>query len=439
MYWLIGVFLFLAFAYLVVRLWAEISALKRLEANIRNAREGLLEPAAIGRLGWTCAGRAISEYNATISTLRWMFKNVEDCQSRFHNEYTRSSTILQSLPGALLSLDEELHVTIANQQAESLFGAETEKLIGANLFELLNLNERDRELLRDAFLYKYRIRNQDISLNILGKTRFFSLNLGFYNDKEYDMGGVLILQDITEYRELMESLAMSEKLVVMGQLAGGVAHELNTPLGNILGYAQLVERGASALPALSGYARVISEEAQRCSRVIQDLLRYARHEQCTDNTCDINQLTVELIDAFLTCRLKRYLIEVQMNLSPGRLVAEGSGGQLEIVLTNLLNNSIQALDNVPDPRIVIESRFEAPYAILSVTDNGPGVPPDIRNRVFDPFYTTKPVGQGTGLGLSISNAIVAKQGGFIVYDGDYSDGARFVIKLLAVDMNRVRQ
>ncbi|MBU1775798.1 MAG: PAS domain-containing sensor histidine kinase, partial [Gammaproteobacteria bacterium] len=252
----------------------------------------------------------------------------------------------------------------------------------------MRLNERDRELLRDAFLYKYRIRNQEISLNMAGKTRFFSLNLGFYNDKEYDMGGVLILQDITEYRELMESLARSEKLVVMGQLAAGVAHELNTPLGNILGYSQLVERGASSLPTLSGYARVISAEAQRCSRVIQDLLSYARDDQCKDNTCDINELTVELIDAFITCRLKRYLIEVQMNLAPGSLVVEGSGGQLDIVLTNLLNNSIQALDKVPDPRIVIETRFEAPYAILSVTDNGPGVPPDVRNRIFDPFFTT---------------------------------------------------
>ncbi|MBU1775799.1 MAG: hypothetical protein KJ899_04060 [Gammaproteobacteria bacterium] len=118
MYWLIGIFLFLAFAYLVVRLWAELSVLKRLETSIRNAREGLLESADPGRLGWTRAGRLITEYNATISTLRWMFKNVEDCQNRFHNEYNRSNTILQSLPGALLSLDEELHITIANQQAE---------------------------------------------------------------------------------------------------------------------------------------------------------------------------------------------------------------------------------------------------------------------------------------------------------------------------------
>jgi len=268
--------------------------------------------------------------------------------------------------------------------------------------------------------------------------RYFSLNLSFYSDEENDLGGVLILQDITDYRQLMESVATREKLVAMGQLAAGVAHELNTPLGNILGYAQLLDRGAAEHPKLAGYARIIADETQRCSRVVQELLDYARKDKCCGETCDLNQLAQELIETFINCRLKRYRIEIVMDLSVEPLIAEGGCGQFDIVLSNLLANAIDALDKTESPRIVIKSWAEDSYACIGIADNGPGVPPAIRNRLFDPFFSTKDVGQGSGLGLSISQAIVAKRGGFIAYDADYRDGGRFVIKLPAVDLERAQ-
>jgi two-component system, NtrC family, sensor kinase len=438
MFWFSGAVLAGLFSYLAARLVAELAALRRLEIGILKAREGLLEPTPVEPYAWTSVGRLIPEYNTTIATLRLMFQTVEECQGRFLNERNRSNTILQSLPGALLSLADDLRVTIANRQADALFDVEPGQLIGANLFELLDLNERDRELLRDAFLYKHVIRNQEIALNVAGNKRFFSLNLAFYNDEENDMGGVLILQDITEYRQLMESVATREKLVAMGQLAAGVAHELNTPLGNILGYAQLLDRGAADHPKLSGYARIIADETQRCSRVVQELLDYARKDKCSGETCDLNQLAQELIETFINCRLKRYRIEIVLDLSKDKLVVEGSCGQLDIVLSNLLANAIDALDKVPEPRIVVRTWAEEGHAAVSVADNGPGVAPDIRNRLFDPFFSTKDVGQGTGLGLSISQAIVSKRGGFITYDADCGEGACFVVKLPSVDLERAR-
>ena len=436
LFWFSGAVLAGLFSYLAARLVAELAALRRLETGIFRAREGLLEPTPVEPYAWTSVGRLIPEYNTTIATLRLMFQTVEECQGRFLNERNRSNTILQSLPGALLSLADDLRVTIANRQADALFDVEPGRLIGANLFELLDLNERDRELLRDAFLYKHVIHNQEIALNVAGNKRFFSLNLAFYNDEENDMGGVLILQDITEYRQLMESVAMREKLVAMGQLAAGVAHELNTPLGNILGYAQLLDRGAAEHPKLSGYARIIADETQRCSRVVQELLDYARKDKCSGETCDINQLAQELIETFIKCRLKRYRIAIEMDLCPQKLVVEGGCGQLDIVLSNLLANAIGALDKTPSPRIVVRTWAEEGYAVISVADNGPGVPEEIRNRLFDPFFTTKDVGQGSGLGLPISQAIVSKRGGFITYDADCGEGACFVVKLPAVDLER---
>ncbi len=432
--WLSG----LVIIYLSVRLLGERAALRRLERSFMRAREGLLEPTPVDPYGWTSIGHLIPQYNTTIAALRLMFQTVEECQGRFLNERNRSNTILQSLPGALLSLADDLRVTIANRQADTLFDVHPGDLIGANLFELLDINERDRELLRDAFLYKHVIRNQEIALKVGGSKRYFSLNLAFYSDEENDMGGVLILQDITEHRQLMESVAAREKLVAMGQLAAGVAHELNTPLGNILGYAQLLDRGAVEHPKLAGYARIIAQETQRCSHVVQELLDYARKDKCSGETCDLNQLSQELIETFINCRLKRYRIEIVLDLCPQALVVEGSCGQLDIVLSNLLVNAIDALDKTPSPRIVVRTWLEDSVAAISVSDNGPGAPLDIRNRLFDPFFSTKEVGQGSGLGLSISQAIVTKRGGFIAYDDAHGEGACFVVKMPAVDLERAK-
>src|SRR5690606_5810314 len=129
------------------------------------------------------------------------------------------------------------------------------------------------------------LHNQEIRLEMEGRYRWISLNMSFLSEEEEDMGAVLTLQDITEYKQLQESVHNREKLVALGQLAGGVAHELNTPLGNVLGYSQLLRemcgnRGGDE--KIVRYTGIISDEAKRCSRIVQDLLNYVRHENCRD-------------------------------------------------------------------------------------------------------------------------------------------------------------
>jgi len=434
--WAIGAALAAAAGWLLAWVAAELAAVRELGRGIRLASEGRFEPLPIGPHAGTLTGRLIPEYNTTVSRVGLTFQSVVECQGRFLDERNRINTILQSLPVGLLSIGDDLRVSVANRQADALFGVETGQLVGQSLFDLLDLPERDREVLRDAFLYKYVVRNHEVGLKLGGKTRYIALNLAFYSDHDNDMGSVLTLQDITEHRALMETVTMREKLVAMGQLAAGVAHELNTPLGNVLGYAQLLERGAEGQPKLTEYARIIAEETRRCSRVVHELLGYARKDGCSDETCDVNQLVRELVETFVDCRLRRYQIEARTDLAPGELVAEGGCGQLDIVLTNLIVNSIHALDKVSDPLIVVRTWRDASSVCISVSDNGPGVPSELRSRLFDPFFTTKTVGQGTGLGLPISNAIVTRRGGFIAYDGDHAGGARFVVTLPAVDLGR---
>lgn len=435
--WLLatGVFLVVGFA---IGFWFNRLCLARLRQRILDARGGILEPVgALPPLPLYCRS-VIADYDLTINRLRSMFHTVEECQSRVLTERNKINAILQSLPGVLLNVADDLTIATVNRQAEEVFGLSAERLKGVNLFDLVSLNEHDRDLMRDAFLYKQPIRNQDISLTFAGKKRWFSLNLGFFSEHESDMGAVITLLDISEYRELQDTVANREKLVAMGQLAAGVAHELNTPLGNILGYTQLIEAQPSNADKVAGYAHVVADETKRCSRIVQDLLNYARTEQCSGEICDVGQLLNEVIETFINCRMRRYGIEVVMALPREPLVVEGDCGQLDIVFTNLLQNAIHALDGVAQPLITLRTLPGDPrYVRIAVEDNGAGVPEEIRSRVFDPFFTTKDVGSGTGLGLSISQAMLAKRGASIRYDSDYTGGARFVVTLPAVDMQRV--
>lgn len=404
-----------------------------LHESVRQVSEGLWCPVPTPAGRQFFLERLVTDYNCMILTLRSVFRSVDECQGRVVRERNKINAILQSLPGALFSVDDNLIIRTVNRQAEELFESDQSRLLGKGLFDLLQLGEGDLEILRDAFLYKRPLHNQEIRLEMEGRYRWISLNMSFLSEEEEDMGAVLTLQDITEYKQLQESVHNREKLVALGQLAGGVAHELNTPLGNVLGYSQLLRemcgnRGGDE--KIVRYTGIISDEAKRCSRIVQDLLNYVRHENCRDEVCDLNAVVREVIETFTTCQFRRNGIEAILILDSSNPIVETEVGQFDIVLTNLIVNAVYALKSVSYPKIRVETRVEHPeYASIFIEDNGPGIPAEIRNRIFDPFFTTKDVDDGSGLGLSISQALLAKRGGIIKHDPEYLNGARFIIKL----------
>lgn len=406
--------------------------LARLREGFRQAHDGILDPVDKPRHCSKFLYGLYEEYNQMILMLRNMFSFVEDCQERFLSERNKMNVIVQSLPLALVGVDDDLQIQTTNRQADHLFEESSRKggLTGLGLFDVLALNDSDREILRDAFLYKQNIRNQVIAITLGEKLCWLTVNLSFVTEQEHDMTAVMTLLDITDYKHLQESAYNREKLVAMGQLAAGVAHELNTPLGSIVGYSQLLMEQAEDSGAAAEYAVVIKEEARRCSHIVHNLLSYARKEQCHGESCDVNLLVEEVLDTFIACRLKRERIEVIRDLAEGELLVEGGCGELDIVITNLLVNALQALRGRPDGRIRLASmRESAGWVCLSIEDNGSGIAPEVRSRIFEPFFTTKDVGEGSGLGLSISHAMVAKRGGQIRYDSSSRTGARFEIRL----------
>ena len=242
-----------------------------------------------------------------------------------------------------------------------------------------------------------------------------------------DGASVVVYKDVTEEREVTRRLFQAEKMAALGQLAGGVAHEINNPLGGILAFAQIMSQDQRSTEDLENL-RLINDAALRAKRIVESLLRFSRrpldHER---GEVDLARVVEDAL-FLLQSQLRGSQVEVVKRLQPAKVL--GNANQLQQVVVNLAVNAVQAIDG--QGRITLECGPSAGgRARLSVSDSGPGVPPEIAERIFEPFFTTKPEGQGTGLGLSICYRIAEEHGGTIRLEKGPDGGASFEVDLPA--------
>ncbi|HEU4417127.1 MAG TPA: ATP-binding protein [Candidatus Angelobacter sp.] len=224
---------------------------------------------------------------------------------------------------------------------------------------------------------------------------------------------------------LHRQLARAEKLAAMGQLVAGVAHELNNPLTSIVGYAELLSDDIPAGPTRQKLDKMV-REAQRMKRIIENLLRFARQSSPEKKSANLQALLLDVL-SLREYHLRNQDVKVELQIEPDLPHVAVDEDQFKQILLNLLNNSIDALDGSREKRIKIEAARVGPRVIVRFDDTGHGFA-DV-NRVFDPFYTTKPVGKGTGLGLSICYGIVKEHGGEIQAANLEPQGARITLEL----------
>jgi two-component system NtrC family sensor kinase len=234
-----------------------------------------------------------------------------------------------------------------------------------------------------------------------------------------------------EIQQTQRSLVQAEKLASLGRMAAGVAHELNNPLTGIITFAHLM---LSRTPEENKDDRddlnVIIEQSERCAKIIKGLLTFSRARHHEKTVCNINDVLDKTLDMIKTNE-KFYHIKIHTTKSETALLAQGDASQFQQVFLNMLINAADAMNE--KGRLTIQTHKveenSEPYAEIIFIDTGSGIPDDVIEKIFDPFYTTKPPGKGTGLGLAVSHGIIKHHGGKINVTSKVGQGASFFIRL----------
>ncbi len=234
-------------------------------------------------------------------------------------------------------------------------------------------------------------------------------------------------RDVTEERNLQARLIQSEKMAALGTLAGGVAHEINNPMGGILAFSQLLLRDAAVDAEAKEYVREIEESAQRCRKIVRGLLDFSRAAPADQrDTVDLNDV-VEKALFLVEHTIGKHRVEMRRALSEGPLTVHGNANQLQQVIVNLVSNACGAIEG--EGHVALRTGVDGASVWLEVEDDGVGIALRDRDRVFVPFFTTKPQGEGTGLGLAVSLGIVENHGGTLDFSSEEGRGTTFSLRL----------
>lgn len=237
-------------------------------------------------------------------------------------------------------------------------------------------------------------------------------------------------RDVTEAKQMQQRLAQADKLAALGKLAGGVAHEINSPIAGVLAFAQMVIREMDQTDPHLSDLREIEDAARKCKVIVENLLNFARQDGTVAEETNITdvleplQSTLRLAGALI----RKHQIEFHTELPTKPLLVTANPLRLGQVFLNLITNAIHAMKE-SGGTLTVEAHEEDTMVIVTVHDTGVGIHPHSLKRIFDPFFTTKPIGEGTGLGLSIAYSFIKQYGGDICAESTLGEGSSFSVHL----------
>lgn len=365
----------------------------------------------------------------------WAVWTIFYFRARFESELAvsedRFRNIVENSADAIITISKDNHILSWNKGAENIFGWTTEEIIGKPIGLLIpETLLKSGELLCLAYGIQHAGFVKNYSTERIrkdGQIIPVHLTESVLHDSENQViGRSQIIRDISEVKKIEHQMRQSERLVTLGHLAAGVAHEIGNPLTSISSLVQLMERRSKSTEMKDQLAR-IRVNVERISKIVRELVDFTRPNLTKVSRVQVNDV-VENAVGLLRYDERTQQVDIQLDLDKNLSQIKASPDKLHQVVVNLVINALDATrDN--GSKIWIRTANQNDEVCILVKDDGMGMTNEVAEKIFEPFFTTKEVGKGTGLGLSVSHGIIKSMKGTITVMSEPEKGTTFTIRL----------
>jgi PAS domain S-box-containing protein len=338
------------------------------------------------------------------------------------------SRIIASTPNSFIVVDSGHRIVLANETFHNTFIKADVRVEGRKIEEIITSEELHYQI-ANAFLGVLSERPVELRYEIDGQERIFTSHI-IKMENEI----LLIVSDVTEERLRQESLMVTDRLASIGEMASGIAHEINNPLTGVVGFSQLLIK--KNIPQdIRDDLETINHEAQRAAKIVSGLLTFAYQSKPGWSMVDMNEILLNTLE-LRTYEMELNNIRVVKKLAKNLPLTTADSAQIQQVFLNIILNAEHAIKTSGKKgTLTVTTSFTDKNVIITFSDTGPGISQENLSRIFNPFFTTKKVGEGTGLGLSMSHGIIKQHNGNIYAESKRGRGAKFVVELPIVQVS----
>ena len=350
--------------------------------------------------------------------------------------------ILENMGNGVIAIDAEEKITMFNGEAERLTGLNNEQAIGKIAGDVLP--PELGQLLQQSLAQRREKVDLGVELALKGKNRYLSCNIALVEPPETgERGAIMVISDVTRLKELEHEKSQAQRLVSLGKLAAGMAHEIKNPLVSIKTFAELLPERYEESEFRYGFSQIVSQEIERINKLVMELLNLSKDSQGVFDKVDLVDLMDETL-LLLSPQLGSHGVRLEKFYQGELPPILADKDRLKQALFNICLNGVQAMTGGGNLRIKLSceqrhsreigDRAVSPKKVkIKIQDTGPGITKQDKDRIFDPFYTTKP--EGVGIGLSISHKIISDHGGKVRLSSS-SHGTTFEIIIPSLEISK---
>lgn len=358
-------------------------------------------------------------------------QKVEERTAKLRESEKTHRTLIETMNDGLWAVDENGSTIFTNRKMEKILGYSKGEMLGRDILSFYD--EKNQKKLKKELTKRPKGESSLYEIEVLTKTgepvTVLIAGSPLFDEEDNPRGSFAVVTDITDRKRLERMVYQSEKLASLGQLAAGVAHEINNPLTNISLNTEILLKKVDDAQTREKLEE-IGDQVSAAASIIRNLLDFSRQTEPEVKAIDINNVVAKTLN-MLSFYLKD--TDVTKDFSSTLPKIRADAGQLQQVFVNMIVNAVQAMPG--GGKLRISTKLEDPHVIVEVSDTGHGISKEHLGKVFDPFFTTRDSKKGTGLGLSICYGIIEEHGGTIDVKSMPGKGTTFTVKLLAGDVN----